>query len=263
MNVLQAHPYAILGSEFCDNVYYMPPEELFSDRASAYRLRRWIDNLKAYQAEKSSLQQALHEKDELMREVHHRVKNNLNLVLSLIRLKGADDKTPTKLTEVRSFIESMCLIHDKLHKSSDSLRIEFADFADELLENIVSIFPGPPVTVSTDIPATVFGAENARNLGLVLNEIVTNAMKHGFNGENSPHITVRLEQYEERYVLTVSNNGNPFPDDVSLSDPNSGGTGTRLIASIVDALGGSIVLRRSPRTEIHLEFPVSSLKPVE
>ena len=261
MNIFQAHPFAILGTDFCDNVYYLPPEELFSDKAAEFRLRRWINNLKTYQSEKMSLEETLVEKEQLMRELNHRVKNSLSLVLSLINMKARDSHSTTELAEIRALIRTMSLVHDKLHTDGHLSQIEFAGFAEELLRNVVSIYPGPPVTVDTDIATTVIEAKKARDLGFILNELVINAMKHGFTDEDKPRISVRFDRKHDSYTLTVSNNGAPFPEHVSLTGSDSGGTGTSLVSSIVEGLKGSIVLRRAPETRICLEFPVSSLSP--
>lgn len=262
LGVLQAHPYAILGTQFCGNVYYMPPAEILSDKASEYRLKRCIENLKTHEAETVALHEAVVEKEKLMRELNHRVKNSLNLLHSLINLKARDGHSTTELAEVRSLIQTMSLVHERLHTEGNVSQIEFADFVRELLHNVVSVFPGPSVAVETHIPETLIEAKRARNLGLVLNELVINAMKHGLGNEDKPRILVRFDRNDDSCALTVSNNGAPFPGHVTFSDPESGGTGTALIASIVEELNGSIELQRTPETEICMEFPISALLPV-
>ncbi len=98
--------------------------------------------------------------------------------------------------------------------------------------------------------------KTAGSIGLIINELATNAIKHGFNSQEEPRFTIDMQSTPsgEEYILAVSNTGNPFPDGIDLQNPDS--LGLQLISTLVDQIDGSIELVRRPNTEVRIRFPV-------
>lgn len=263
LEVLQAHPTVIIGTQFSPNAYYMPPEELYSGAAEKYRLQRWLRNIEALKEERRSrerqeieLRGALEQKEQLLRELNHRVKNSLLMVSSLVSLKERTSPAAQDLTEVKTFVNTIQLIHEKLHQADNIEFIAFAPYVRELLSDIVTLFAGPPITLDLDIPDVTLPTSSAVNLGLILNELTTNTLKHGFEHTSRPRISVTLVRNDDsgEYVLTFSNNGLPLPDDFDSNGSASRGLGTRLVHSFVDKIGGTIQVDRAPHPVFTIGF---------
>jgi len=201
---------------------------------------------------------ALEEKDFLMQELNHRVKNNLNMVSSLISLK--DSETEYDLSDIKHQIDAIALVHEKIHQSNDIERVKVHEYIQELLETVFSSFTSQQVNIVNNIDDISMPTRNAIILGLVINEIATNAIKYGFNYDSNRDkkecFTVSLteDKQNRQYTLTLSNTGPPFPEEISLKNP--GTLGLQLICSLVDQLNGSIKLQRKPYPIFTIEFPM-------
>lgn len=263
LQVLQAHPTVIIGTQFARNAYHIPPNEMHSQQLATYRLNRWLRNIQDLKAERQAREQterelrsALDEKEQLLRELNHRVKNSLLMVSSLMSLKERTSRAPQDLTEVKTFVNTIQLIHDKLYQADDMEHVAFAPYLRELLADIVSLFPGPEVQLDIDVPDVALPTSPAVNLGLILNELTTNALKYGFEEVSVPRITVALvwEDDHREYVLTFSNNGPPLPERFNLRALPTGGLGTQLIRSFVEKMDGSIEVQRAPHPQFTIRF---------
>jgi PAS domain S-box-containing protein len=195
----------------------------------------------------------LEEKDFLMKELNHRVKNNLAMVASLINLK--DSESATDLSDIRHQIEAIGLIHEKLYQSESVAEICLRNYINDLLDTVFSSFTARPVTIEVDIDDFRVSAKIAMPLGLIINEIATNAIKHGFTCEDEARFFVKMDKDRQNgeYEVILSNTGNPFPDEVDLGNPQT--LGLRLISALTVQLGGTINLRRAPHPAFTIRFP--------
>jgi PAS domain S-box-containing protein len=202
-----------------------------------------------------NLQSSLEEKDYLMKELNHRVKNNLAIISSLISLKESALGGEADLSDIRNQIEAVRIVHEKLYQSAEITRIDFADYVRDLLQTIFSSFSGRPVKIESTIDDVPMKTKTAIPLGLIINEIATNAIKHGFSEDGEARFSVGLREDgpEGERVLTLANSGRPFPEDIDLDNP--GTLGLRLISALVDQLGGSLELQRRPHPEFFIRFP--------
>ena len=203
----------------------------------------------------AELRAAVSDKARLVREMNHRVKNNLNMVLSLLTLKEDALGGAADLSDIRSQISAISFIHERLHQSEDATHIDFRRYIDDLLPRLFSFYGGSSVCIQTYIEEIFLPSGDAATLGLIVNELATNAMQHGFTEEKTPVFTVRLTPAEPggtTYTLTVSNSGRPFPKDVSLEQADT--LGLQLITALVDQLGGSIDLEREPHPVFTIRF---------
>ena len=204
----------------------------------------------------TSRKKAEEEKDELMRELNHRVKNNLLMISSLLRLKNDILPPEFDLSDIDRQITAIRLVHEKLHKTENISHIDMREYLDEILMAVFSFYP-KAVRRVINIDQLFMESKKAVTVGLLVNEIATNAVKHGFSSEVA-QFTLEMSEDEEKgeYVLRLSDTGSAFPEDVDIG--NSRSLGLQLIYSLVGQLDGSIELQRKPVTTFIIRFPMGS-----
>jgi two-component system, sensor histidine kinase PdtaS len=208
------------------------------------------------------LQAALKEKDLLLSEIHHRVKNNLQVIDSLLVLQSAKIKDAAALQlllESQNRIRTMSLIHQMLYESKEFGRVDFAGFLASLAPNLMSSYGAHPARVSLQIDSTkvLLPIDLAIPCGLIVNELVSNALKHGFPGENRGKIEINLTEAEGKLVrLSVSDDGVGIPDALDLTGAKT--LGLQLVVLLTDQLGGRLAIRRSNPTQFAVEFKGAS-----
>jgi two-component sensor histidine kinase len=160
------------------------------------------------------------------------------------------------LTDIRSQIDAIRIVHDKLHALGEVEEIRFGEYLEELLGTLFSNFSSRSVRVEVATDGAVLTTRTVIPLGLLVNETATNAIKHGFSDEQEARFEVRLSQTEDgrQWQLRISNSGRPFPRDVSLERPES--LGLRLITSLAAQLEGRVELTRRPYPVFTITFPV-------
>ncbi len=196
----------------------------------------------------------LKEKDTLMQELNHRVKNNLFMISSFISIK--DSESEIDLSDLKHQIEAIGLIHEKLYQTDSVTEICCRDYFDELLNSIFSSFTARRVKIDEDMDDFCVSTKTAVCLGIIINEIATNAIKYGFNRKEKAVFSIKSKEDREnnQYELTLSNTGNPFPEDIDVD--NSQTLGLRLITALTEQLGGTIDLKRGPRPVFTIRFPI-------
>lgn len=194
---------------------------------------------------KMELEEQITEKETLLKEVHHRVKNNLQTVSSLLSLqaRGIDDE------EIRNLIKSsqnrvisMAMVHEMLYMRDDISKIKYKSYVQELGEYLVRSVKGSEnnVNLTIDIPDIELGIDTAIPLGLLINEAITNALKYGIRDDDKGEIYVALRKEDNReYVLSIGDNGVGFPERVNFKNTKS--LGLKLIHNLTRQLKGSIV----------------------
>ncbi|NBF40424.1 MAG: PAS domain S-box protein [Spirochaetes bacterium] len=206
-----------------------------------------------YRQVEENLREALRSKDSVMRELNHRVKNNLSMLSSLISLKDAD--TEEDLSDIKHRIAAIGLVHEKLHRQDAPQQISAREYLQELLDAVFSSFTDQPVHIDTAIDDIHIDHNTAIPLGLIVNEVATNAIKHGFRSNEEARFTVTFSQHEgnTEHTLTLANTGNPFPEDVGLD--HEGTLGLQLITGLTTQLGGTIDLQKRPYPVFTIQIP--------
>jgi PAS domain S-box-containing protein len=205
----------------------------------------------------ASVRAALKEKETLLKEIHHRVKNNMQVVSSLMSLQ-ADRATNVEaqavLTASQSQIRSMALIHEKLYSSGTLSEIEFADYVGSLIKELLQMYHVAPdaVTITTDIEDVRFGVDIAMPCALILNELVSNCLKYAFPDGRVGEVIVGMQYADGTYTLTVADNGVGFPADVDFRA--TGSLGMQLVTALVDQLDGTIDMNRENGTSFVISF---------
>lgn len=205
--------------------------------------------------ERDELQALIREREQrdvFLREINHRTKNNLTLIASLIRLKQRN-LDGVDLSDVIHRIEAIQVVYEKLHLLGSVTEVNVRDYVVDLVRRIFASMSARPVRVVEEIDSIALGVGDAIPVGLIINEIATNAVKYGFPEVEDPTFTIRFSHDPERWRLILSNNGRPIPEDVDLERPTS--MGFRIITSLVGQLHGTIALRRRPQTSFEIECP--------
>jgi len=181
------------------------------------------------------------EKELLLKEIHHRVKNNLQVVSSLLDLQSMDldnEEALAAVTDGQNRVKAMALIHEKLYQTQDIASLDFADYVSQLIKQTAAVFPGmSKVKQSVQAPDVQLDIDTAVPLGLILSELLTNAFKYAFpSGEGS--LTVQLqEEASGQYLMTVRDSGSGLPEDFELKKAKS--LGLKLVRRLSRQLYGS------------------------
>ncbi|HEB02362.1 MAG TPA: sensor histidine kinase [Nitrospirae bacterium] len=203
---------------------------------------------------------ALEEKTALLAEIHHRVKNNMAVILSLLHLQEKDiinDADRQKLRETQNRIRSMAMVHEMLYSSDDLSKIEFDGYIRRLANNL-SISYGLDKTsigIKLDlVDEIILNIENAVPCGLLINELVTNSIWHAFPDGREGTITVSLSKGdgEKEVMVSVTDNGVGMPEGVSFDNINS--LGIKLIKTLNDQLGGDMEFNAENGTSFVIRF---------
>jgi two-component sensor histidine kinase/HAMP domain-containing protein len=210
------------------------------------------------------LRRSLAEKEALLREVHHRVKNNLQVISSLLRLQATDSPSPEAarlFQESENRIRSMALIHEQLYRSGDLARIDFRDYVDGLTRNVLASAGevGRPIKLTVDVEPVSLDLDIAIACGLVLNELLSNALKHAFPDGQSGTISVAFHCADGAATLVVADDGVGLLTSGGQERP--GALGQRLVAALVRQLRGTSSLRGDGGTEFTLTFPIGEEPP--
>ena len=201
---------------------------------------------------------ALLEKEILLKEIHHRVKNNLQIVASMLHLQLGyiqDKGARILFEESQKRVESMSLIHEKLYRTKDLARIDFHDYVDSLVENLLRLNTGgtEKMEMKLDIEGVILDVNNAIPCGLIINELISNSLRHAYPDGRKGTIGIRMRSdYEGRVVFAVRDNGIGFPEDIDFRDTKS--LGMQLVISLVNQLEGTIELDRSQGTSFMIAF---------
>jgi two-component sensor histidine kinase len=206
-----------------------------------------------------TLQRALRERDVMLKELHHRVKNNLQVISSLVSLQSRAIREPRAsevFQTIQDRVKSMALIHEQLYQSRDLATIDFVEYVRRLA---VTLFRShavhaDAVALKLDLDDVPLGIDTALPCGLIVNELITNALKHAFPPGTNGEIGIGLHADRDgNCELSISDNGIGLPADAeSSTEPSSG---LQLVATLADQLGGTLAVHRDGRTQFTIRFP--------
>jgi len=209
------------------------------------------------------LQNSLKEKEVLLKEIHHRVKNNLQIITSLLYLQSMnieDEATQAIFKDSQNRVKSLALVHEKLYQSKDLARIDFSDYLKNLTNFIFTTYRTnvSHLDIEYDMDEVYLSVEISVPLGLILNELLSNALKYAFIGiqkdDSTEHrITLKLKKLQnEEYLLSVSDNGIGLADDFNLEESDS--LGLKLVTSLVQQIEGKLEVHPKNSTEFKITF---------
>ena len=205
------------------------------------------------------IRRSLKEKETLLAEIHHRVKNNMQIISSLLSLQSEDIKDKKALSLVRNCedrIRAMSLVHEKLYRSENLSKVNFSDYVNSIASRLFQVYgtDTSAVRLSLHIKSPPLNMETAIPLGLIINELVSNVLKHAFPQGRKGNITVALTQDKktDKYTLTVTDDGIGIPEEIDYRNPET--FGLQLINLFTEQLEGTMELVRSNGTSFEITF---------
>lgn len=216
-----------------------------------------IDITERKQAE-DKIQASLREKEVLLKEIHHRVKNNLQVISSLLKMQSRSITDPEILEifqESQSRIHSMALIHEKLYQSADLARINCGEYIQNLTSHLYRCYGMTPrhIQLEVKVPQISLSLDAALPCGLIINELVSNALKYAFPDKRSGKIYIELDvNVDNCYILKVSDNGIGLPPNIDWENTRS--LGLRLVRTLSQQLGATVAVDLTDGTLFSLTF---------
>ena len=234
------------------------PEEVGHPRLNFGLLSDITERKQAEERIRASLQ----EKEVLLKEIHHRVKNNLQIISSLLSLQSntvADSQVLEILRESQNRVKSMALVHEKLYRSPDLARIDFAEYVRSLTAQLFRTYSttSGAVALNLNIENIWLDVDTSIPCGLIINELVSNALKHAFPGGREGELVVNVCRGDDGYiVLQVSDTGVGFP--ATMDFRNTPSLGLKLVNTLAEQIGGTLELNRDPGTTFRITFKGSA-----
>jgi two-component sensor histidine kinase len=206
--------------------------------------------------------ESLKEKEVLLKEIHHRVKNNLQVISSILNLQSSfvkDKKTLEILEESRNRIRSMAIIHENLYQTTNFSSIDFSSYLENLCSNLISsyhLYSGA-VQLHTELEKVELVLDQAIPCGLLVNELITNSLKYAFPEGRSGEISVQLFEKNNRINLRIGDDGIGMPEDYDIL--NSDTLGLQLVSTLVEQLDGEIHVDNSKGIKYLITFEKAKL----
>jgi PAS domain S-box-containing protein len=227
----------------------------FQDKPTVLASIRDISQRKSDERE---MQESLQEKQLLLKEIHHRVKNNLQVIISLLNLQSryvTDPAILSVITESQQRVKAMALVHEQLYQTRRFAGINFKDYIQSLTSNLLSSFSNRSQKIEMDISIddnVWINIDSAIPLGLIISEQVTNSMKYAFPDVRKGRIEISLITDNGKYILVVRDNGIGIPEDFAWEEARS--LGLRLMRMLTRQISGTITRLPGPGTGFRIEF---------
>lgn len=220
-----------------------------------------VEDIQARKNSEEAVRRTLAEKETLLKEIHHRVKNNLQIITSLITLQfdgTSGHEEAERVSQLSSRIKSMALIHEQLYKSGSLTAIDMAPYIVSLVDSVTAAFSARAGMVEPhiNVEQVSLGIDSAVPCGLLLNELVTNALKHAFANGRNGMLGVSLCAKDGRAVLVVQDDGPCFSVDMIMDDSTH--LGLQLVKELARQLKGELRMSCSPGARVELSFPIGS-----
>ena len=218
--------------------------------------RAVISDISESKRAEEALKRSLAEKDILLREVHHRVKNNMQVIASLMDLQSATIKNEdarTALRESKTRIQFMARLHQQLYQSQDLAHIHVAEFFRHISQFLQQTYSMNRITMKDRVEDIALDIDTAIPCGLIVNELVTNAFKHAFSADAGGEVSICMKRDGDEYELCVCNTGTPLPPGLDIQHVES--LGLRLVQLLTRQLGGKLVVESGENTAFKIRFP--------
>jgi two-component sensor histidine kinase len=205
---------------------------------------------------------SLREKEVLLKEIHHRVKNNLQIVSTLLDLQSGhtrDRQALEMFEESRGRVRSMALIHERLYRSQDLARVNFAEYVRQLADDLYRAYKvsSEAIVLELEVDAPPLPIDVAIPCGLLLNELMSNCFKHAFKAASGGLLRVTLRGDGRNIILTVADDGEGFPAGIDFR--NTATFGLQLVNTLVEQLQGEIELSAGRGSEFVVRFPMKEV----
>jgi two-component sensor histidine kinase len=208
---------------------------------------------------KEELKISLHEKELLLKEIHHRVKNNLQIISGILSLQNnsiSDEKAKQILVDGQDRIQTIALLHKTMYQNENFNMVDFQTYSNELITYIrqTNFTGNKNITINQEIENIQFNIDMAIPLSLIINEIITNCYKHAFKNKTEGIISISIKkQINDSYELSIEDNGNGLPENFT-SFENSKSVGFDLIQGLCQQIDGEIEITSKHGTKINIQF---------
>lgn len=204
-----------------------------------------------------NIRQSLKEKEVLLKEVHHRVKNNLQVISSILNLQSSyvkDKKSLDLLLESQNRIKSMAFVHESLYQTKDFSNINFSSYVENICSNLVHSYSNPdnPPVLTMELDPIQLNLDTAIPCGLIINELISNALKYAFKGKAKGTLDVQVKSIEDRLKIVIADNGKGLPENIDFRNTES--LGLQLVVTLVEQINGKISLETKKGTKFTIEF---------
>ncbi len=216
-----------------------------------------ITNITEQVKAENKLKSSLNEKDVLLHEIHHRVKNNMQIISSLLNLQCEfvdNKKAVNVLKESQNRVKSMAMIHENLYKSEDLTHINFSDYILNLVSNLFFSYDidNTQINPILETENVNLNMETAIPCGLIISEIISNSLKYAFPNGRKGEILISLKKIKDNYQLNIQDNGIGIPEDIEFDKLES--LGLKLVFQLTTQINGKIEINRSNGTEFKILF---------
>ncbi len=220
-----------------------------------------IRDISEQEKHEAKIRQSLKEKRTLLAEIHHRVKNNLAIISGLMHLQqaDADEQVRPILEDMQARIQSIAMIHEKLYQTDSFSEIDMKEYVKEFTQMVESTYGSEQqeVEMKENLESFTLDITKAVPLGLILNELLNNAYKHGFPDSGSVgELRITMEKQNGTAMMQVADNGTGLPDDFSFENQQS--LGISLIKTLTDQLDGRVEVVPGANTTFQVTFPITS-----
>lgn len=198
-------------------------------------------------------------KEVLLKEITHRVKNNLQIISSLINLQknNLDNDSAEVLNQINNRIYSMALIHETLSKTNEYKEVHFKGYVDLLLKYLSDSYFLEDITINSDVEDVNLPLEAATSCGMILMELITNSVKYAFKNIQNPEINISFKELKtDSYSLEISDNGCGIPEEVDYKNTSS--LGLQIVLSLTDQINGVIEQKADGGTKYQIKFPIAA-----
>lgn len=200
---------------------------------------------------------SLNEKEVMLKEIHHRVKNNLQVISSLLNIQTQYLRDPIDVEifkDSQNRIKSMALVHENLYGSSDLSQVDFVSYIDKITTGLFQMYNQSTgrIHISLDLQSVSMGIDTAVPCGLIVNELISNCLKYAFPGDRKGEIRVFLYKSGQTITLVISDDGIGLPEEFEVSNIST--LGLQLVYMLVDQIDGKILLDRSAGTKFTITF---------
>ncbi len=220
-----------------------------------------VHDITALKRAEEQIKKSLEEKEVLLREINHRVKNNLQVISSLLRLQArqaSDDTSRHVLQDTENRLHTIALIHETLYQSRNLASIDVEPYLKRLVAHLFYLYGVHSSQIETTIAAEGFrlGVDKADPLGLIANELVSNCLKHAFPAGRKGIVGISFTSESDQSHFKVSDNGVGLGENFDPFDAQT--PGLELVNTLVKQLHGEMTVKRTAGTEFHIKFPVST-----
>jgi PAS domain S-box-containing protein len=241
-------------------------EPVFDDKGNVYEVSGIAHDITKRKKAEDQIKQSLKEKEVLLKEVHHRVKNNLQVISSILNLQSSyikENNTLNLLKECQNRIKSMAYIHESLYQTKDFSEINFSEYVVMLVKSLMQSYNTIDNRIKTrfDVENLLLNLDTAIPCGLIVNELVSNALKYAFTYNKEGYIFVLLKKRDKKIVLSISDNGVGLPKHVDYRNTES--LGLQLVVTLVEQIDGEIELNLEKGTNFTIEFNYNADKKTE